>query len=95
MRAIVLRGKQELRYVTDYPKPTPAPGEVLLRMTYTSICQTDIEMWQHGMFNSGGKPHIQGHEAAGIVEELGEGVDAPGIAVGTRVAVENVRTCGT
>jgi len=93
MKAIVLHGKQDLRYVTDYPKPEPKAGEVLLRMTYTSICQTDIEMWQHGMFNWGGKPHIQGHEAAGIVEELGEGVT--GIEVGTRVAVENVRTCGT
>jgi threonine dehydrogenase-like Zn-dependent dehydrogenase len=95
MQAIVLHGKQDIRYTTDYPKPTPGPGEVLLRMTYTSICQTDIEMWQHGMFNWRGKPHIQGHEAAGIVVELGEGAEAPGIEIGTRVAVENVRTCGT
>ena len=94
MQAIVLHGKQDLRFDPNYPTPKPAAGEVLLKLTYTSICATDIEMWQHGMFNTGG-PRIQGHEAAGIVEELGEGVDAPGIAVGTRVAVENVRTCGT
>jgi threonine dehydrogenase-like Zn-dependent dehydrogenase len=93
MQAIVLRGKQDLRYETDYPKPTPGPGEVLLRITYTSICQTDIEMWQHGMFNRQGKPHIQGHEAAGVVVELGGGVDS--IEHDTRVAIENVRTCGT
>jgi threonine dehydrogenase-like Zn-dependent dehydrogenase len=92
MQAIVLHGKQDLRFDPKYPDPTPGPGEVLLRMTYSSICATDIEMWQHGMFNTGG-PRIQGHEAAGVVEELGEGVDS--IAVGTRVAVENVRTCGT
>jgi threonine dehydrogenase-like Zn-dependent dehydrogenase len=95
MQAIVLHGKQDIQYTTDYPKPTPGPGEVLLKMTYSSICQTDIEMWQHGMFNWRGKPHIQGHEAAGIVVELGEGAEAPSIEIGTRVAVENVRTCGT
>ncbi len=48
-------------------------------------------MWQHGMFNINSGPRILGHEAAGIVEALGEGVKS--IQVGTRVAVENVRTC--
>ena len=108
MQAIVLHGKQDLRYTTDYPKPKPGPGEVLLRLTYSSICQTDIEMWQHGMFNWRGKPHVQGHEAAGVVVEIGPAVggDNPNprrgsklsknvLEIGTRVAVENVRTCGT
>ncbi|MBT4125766.1 MAG: zinc-binding dehydrogenase [Chloroflexi bacterium] len=108
MQAIVLHGKQDIRYTTDYPKPEPKAGEVLLRMTYSSICQTDIEMWQHGMFNWGGKPHIQGHEAAGVVVEIGPALDeGPSnerrgsklakaeLKVGDRVAVENVRTCGT
>ncbi|NQW16511.1 MAG: alcohol dehydrogenase catalytic domain-containing protein [Chloroflexi bacterium] len=96
MKALVLHGKNDLRYETDYPDPTPAPGEVLLRMTYSSICQTDIEVWQHdpfGLFARGGGPRIQGHEAAGVVAELGEGVST--LQVGDRVAVENVRTCGT
>jgi len=95
MKAIVLHGKQDLRFDPEYPTPSPKAGEVLLRMTYSSICQTDIEMWQHGMFGDGRDPHIQGHEAAGVVVELGEGVDTPGIEIGTRVAVENVRTCRT
>ena len=96
MKALVLHGKNDLRYETDFPDPTPAPGEVLLRMTYSSICQTDIEVWQHdpfGMFARGGGPRIQGHEAAGVVAELGAGVSS--LQVGDRVAVENVRTCGT
>ncbi len=120
MQAIVLHGKNDLRYVTDHPKPTPGPGEVLLKLTYSSICQTDIEMWQHGMFGSGDRPaRVLGHEAAGIVVELGpplnpgstpsnqDGTSPPEktshatlpekntLSVGTRVAVENVRTCGT
>ncbi len=93
MQAIVLHGKNDLRFDPEYPTPTPKAGEVLLRLTYSSICQTDIEMWQHGMFGDRGA-RVLGHEAAGVVEELGEGVNVPGIEVGTRVAVENVRTCG-
>ena len=93
LQAIVLHGKNDLRYEPDYPAPSPAPGEVLLRMTYSSICQTDIELWHRGMFFGSGEPRILGHEAAGVVEQLGEGVT--GIEIGTRVAVENVRTCGT
>jgi len=46
MQAIVLHGKQDLRFDPNYPTPKPAPGEVLLKLTYSSICQTDIEMWQ-------------------------------------------------
>ena len=49
-------------------------------------------MWQHGMFNINSGPRILGHEAAGVVEALGEGVTS--IQVGTRVAIENIRTCG-
>ena len=93
MRAIVLHSKQDLRYDPEYPTPSPVAGEVLLRMSYSSICQTDIEMWQQGMFNSNGKPHVQGHEASGVVEKLGDGVSS--LRVGDRIAVENVRTCGT
>ena len=96
MQAIVLHGKNDLRFDSEYPKPTPKAGEVLLKLTYSSICQTDIEMWQHGMFGSGDRPaRVLGHEAAGIVVELGEGANVAGIEVGTRAAVENVRTCGT
>jgi 2-desacetyl-2-hydroxyethyl bacteriochlorophyllide A dehydrogenase len=96
MQAIVLHGKNDLRFDSEYPKPKPKAGEVLLKLTYSSICQTDIEMWQHGMFGSGDRPaRVLGHEAAGIVIELGEGANVVGIEIGTRVAVENVRTCGT
>ena len=46
MKAIVLHGKGDIRFETDFPDPSPAAGEVLLKMTYSSICQTDIEVWQ-------------------------------------------------
>ncbi len=95
MKAIVLHGPKDIRYESGFPDPEPAPGEVLLQMTYSSICQTDIEVWQRdpfNMFSRRPEPRIQGHEAAGIVAGLGEGVTS--LQVGDRVAVENVRTCG-
>ena len=95
MKALVLYGVDDLRYETNFPDPSPAAGEVLLRMTYSSICQTDIEVWKHdpfGSFSRKREPRIQGHEASGVVAELGKGVTS--LKVGDRVAVENVRTCG-
>ena len=97
MKALVLHGPNDIRYETGWPDPTPGPGEVLLRMTYSSICQTDIEVWKRGGFGRNSddakrEPFIQGHEAAGVVAELGAGVTT--LSVGDRVAVENVRVCG-
>jgi len=94
MKALVLHGRNDLRYESDFPDPSPTAGEVLLRMTYSSICQTDIEIWKRGGIGGGewSQPRIQGHEAAGIVAGLGKGVTT--LKVGDRVAVENVRTCG-
>ena len=77
-------------------------GEVTLRMTCASICATDIELWQRGgeekRPNSPRPPSnwmmpvIPGHEAAGEVVELGDGVTD--LKIGDRVAVENIGTCG-
>jgi (R,R)-butanediol dehydrogenase/meso-butanediol dehydrogenase/diacetyl reductase len=95
MKALVLHGPNDIRYEPNWPDPEPGPGEVLLRMTYSSICQTDIEVWKRGgLRHEGrqGKPFIQGHEAAGVVAAPGKGVTT--LAVGDRVAIENVRVCG-
>ena len=93
MQALVLHGKNDLRFESNFPDPTPGPGQVLLRMTYASICQTDLEIWKNGMRRVDRYPVIQGHEAAGVVVGHGEGVQNP--PIGTRVAVENVISCGT
>jgi (R,R)-butanediol dehydrogenase/meso-butanediol dehydrogenase/diacetyl reductase len=102
MQAIVYHDNKDIR-LEDIPEPVPGPGEVKLRITGTSICATDIEEWQfgplwvqHGSPNAmTGKqtPLVLGHETAGTVAELGEGVD--NVAVGDRVAINTVLTCGT
>ena len=103
MNALVFYGNKDIRLERDWPEPVPGPGEVKLRITYSSICATDIEEWQFGpLWVAHGEPNpisgrmmplILGHEAAGVVVEMGEG--AAGVSVGDRVAIENVITCGT
>ncbi len=102
MQAIVYHDNKDLRF-EDIPEPSPGPGEVKLRITGTSICATDIEEWQFGpLWVQHGSPNpltgkqtplVLGHETAGTVAELGEGVD--NVAVGDRVAINTVLTCGT
>lgn len=102
MKALLFHGSKDIRLESEWPDPVPVMGEVKLRMTCTSICATDIERWHGG---GGGRrrnsqslpsnwmmPVIPGHEAAGEVVELGDGVAA--LKVGDRVAVENIGTCG-
>ena len=103
MNALVFYGNKDIRLEQDWRDPVPGPGEVKLRIAYASICATDIEEWQFGpLWVAHGEPNpisgrmmplILGHEASGVVVELGEG--ATGLSVGDRVAVENVITCGT
>jgi (R,R)-butanediol dehydrogenase/meso-butanediol dehydrogenase/diacetyl reductase len=102
MQAIVYHDNKDIR-LEDIPEPVPGPGEVKLRITGTSICATDIEEWQYGpLWVQHGSPNaltgkqtplVIGHETAGTVAELGEGVD--NVAVGDRVAVNTVLICGT
>jgi len=97
MKALVFHGNKDIRLETNWPEPQPKPGEVKLRMAFTSICATDIEQWQHGPLAIPGKdvdqfdPVILGHEATGHVAEVGQGVTE--FKPGDRVAVMNVLSC--
>lgn len=67
----------------------PGPGEVRVDIKACAICASDL----HAMDGSwgGSLPAVHGHEASGVVAELGDGVD--GVAVGDRVIVSLLRTC--
>jgi (R,R)-butanediol dehydrogenase/meso-butanediol dehydrogenase/diacetyl reductase len=102
MRAIVLYGNRDIRFVNDWPEPSPGAGEVKLKVTYASICATDIEEWQFGPKFAAATPNpitgkklplVLGHEIGGRVVQVGQGVT--GFRPGDRVAVEDVLTCGT
>lgn len=90
MKAAVLRGPKDL-YIEDVKKPVPGDGEVLVRVRATAICGTDISIYE-------GKtevdyPRILGHESAGEVVELGEGIK--NLKVGDRVVMNPTSYCGT
>src|SRR5690606_33907560 len=84
MRAAVLYGRRDLR-VEEVPVPRPGPGEVLLRVRALGVCGTDAAEYAHGpaMFPIETRhpvtghigPMVIGHEFAGEVVEVGEGVD--------------------
>lgn len=69
----------------------PGDGEVLVRITACAICHSDVAYI--GGAWGGTLPAVYGHEAAGVVEELGAG--ARGLAVGDHVVVTLIRSCGT
>jgi L-iditol 2-dehydrogenase len=100
MRAAVLTdvNKIELREV---PVSVPHPHEVLVRVQAVGLCGTDLHIVAgHANYNrdSLGRPlsltehpQILGHEIAGEIVEVGSGVR--GLTVGTRVVVDQGRTC--
>jgi 2-desacetyl-2-hydroxyethyl bacteriochlorophyllide A dehydrogenase len=80
-------GKLELIHAA---KPEVCPLTVLVRVAASGICGTDPHIL-HGLYPAN-FPLIPGHEYAGVVERVGDGVD--GFAVGDHVAVDPNILCG-
>lgn len=89
MRAVVFHGANDIR-LEQVPKPKPAAGEALIRVTLTTICGTDLHIVRGEYPVANGL--IIGHEPVGVIEELGAGVT--GYAVGERVIVGAITPCG-
>lgn len=90
MRAVVFHGMNDIR-VEDVAKPRPKAGEAVIRITATTICGTDVHIVR-GEYPVR-KGLILGHEPVGVIEELGEGLEAE-YAVGQRVIVGAITPCG-
>lgn len=90
MRAVVFPevGRIEIR---DVPEPVAEPGWLVLAVGAAGICGTDLHILA-GEFSMARYPCIPGHEFAGTVVEVGEGVE--GFGVGDRVAVTPSVFCG-
>ncbi|MGW8379731.1 L-idonate 5-dehydrogenase [Streptomyces sp. ODS28] len=75
MKAVVAHGPRDLR-IDERPDPSPGPGEVLLAMEWGGVCGSDIGYWKHGASGTAALRHplVLGHEVAGRVAALGEGV---------------------
>lgn len=90
MLAAYCTGKEAID-VRETPDPKPAAGEVLIRVRACGICGSDLHFY-HGVFPASPKT-TPGHEFAGEIAALGEGVE--GWDVGDRVVVEPLRFCQT
>ena len=92
MPALVLNGPGDVQ-LTEKPIPTPGPGEVVLAVEATTICGTDLRIMS-GEKTTGVRPGVTlGHEIAGRIASLGEGVE--GLTAGQQATVSIVVSCGT
>lgn len=93
MLAAVLYGQEDLR-LEEVEEPTPAVGEVVIRVGAATTCGTDLKVWRRGGHAKMLKPPtLFGHEAAGQIVAVGAGVT--GWNVGDRVVANNSAPCMT
>ncbi|MGL4284920.1 MAG: L-idonate 5-dehydrogenase [Phreatobacter sp.] len=92
MKAVVIHAAHDLR-VEDRPAELAGPGQVEVAIEAGGICGSDLHYYHHGGFGTVRvrEPMILGHEVAGTIKALGEGVS--GLAIGDRVAVSPSRPC--
>jgi L-iditol 2-dehydrogenase len=88
MLAAVYRGVNDVRIET-VPVPSIGPGEVLIRVAACGICGTDLKKIHTGSHSA---PRIFGHETAGTIAAVGEGIKD--FAIGDRVMVFHHVPCG-
>jgi D-arabinose 1-dehydrogenase-like Zn-dependent alcohol dehydrogenase len=91
VRALVLDSFGGPLQVREVPDPQPAPGGVVVRVGASGLCRSDWHAWQ-GHDPDVVLPHVPGHELAGTVAAVGDGVRDWG--VGDRVTVPFVNACG-
>ena len=88
MRAVVQHGPEDLR-IEEQRVPEPGPGELLVRVKANGICGSDLHFWRDATYGEG---IVLGHEIAGEVAAVGDGVR--GIEPGARGAVYSGKSCG-
>ncbi|HEY5877473.1 MAG TPA: 2,3-butanediol dehydrogenase [Nakamurella sp.] len=103
MKAAMYYGNKDIR-IEDIPEPSVRPGTVKVKIEWCGICGTDLHEYLDGPIFAppAGSPHpltgetvpvCLGHEFAGVVADVGDGVI--NVSVGERVVVEPYITCGT
>jgi len=91
MRAAVMQGLHQPLKVEALPDPTPAEGELVVRVARCGICGSDLHMTEDAAYGKAAGD-VLGHEFAGEVVALGRGVE--GVAMGDLVSVIPLASCG-
>jgi S-(hydroxymethyl)mycothiol dehydrogenase len=95
VRGVIAPGKDQPVRVETIVVPDPGPGEAVVRVQACGVCHTDLHYKQGGISDE--FPFLLGHEAAGVVESVGEGVTdvAPGdfVILNWRAVCGNCRAC--
>lgn len=86
MKRLHQQGSRQIA-VEEVPVPVPGPGEVLVKTAISALCGSEM-----GTYRNGGRAGNLGHEAAGVVEALGDGVAT--LQAGQRVGVSAIAGCG-
>src|SRR6185503_13266224 len=89
MHAAVFEKKNKISF-REVPKPTPGPGQAVIRVTLTTICGTDVHILRGEYPVKEGL--VVGHEPVGVVDAVGVGVT--GYEPGERVIVGAITPCG-
>ncbi len=88
MRAAMYYNNRDIK-IEEMPVPACGPGELLMRVEASGICGSDVLEW----YRIKKAPLVLGHEVAGQVIEVGEGVD--GFKVGDRIVAAHHVPCNT
>lgn len=95
MPGAVFHGPRDIR-IEEVPVPEPGPGDLLIAVSRNGICGSDLHTYV-GAEHGGAAMHVPGivlgHEFAGTVAAVGDGVDD--IVAGTAVAIAPIEWCGT
>src|SRR3954453_11729161 len=94
-RGVIARSKGKPVEVVDVQVPDPGPGEALVTVQACGVCHTDLHYREGGINDD--FPFLLGHEAAGVVDAVGDGVTdvAPGdfVVLNWRAVCGNCRAC--
>ncbi|MCX5214473.1 S-(hydroxymethyl)mycothiol dehydrogenase [Kitasatospora sp. NBC_00240] len=95
VKAVIARAKGAPVEVTTIVVPDPGPGEAVVKVQACGVCHTDLHYREGGINDE--FPFLLGHEAAGLVESVGEGVTevAPGdfVVLNWRAVCGQCRSC--
>ena len=83
MKVVAIAEERKTK-IFEIPKPEPGPGQVLIRIHACALCTFEQRVFTQTTKKA--LPYVGGHELAGVIEELGEGVDEESFPVGAKIA---------